>query len=90
MLAVTEDLEEQLQDAMESEEAMVAIRLEGWEDVDALADVQYSIRKPLCLVCDDGEVLEAALRVYQGRALYEGTVAEETLERLREKYGVIF
>ena len=90
VLAVTEDLEEQLQDAMESEEAMVAIRLEGWEDVDALADVQYSIRKPLCLVCDDGEVLEAALRVYQGRALYEGTVAEETLERLREKYGVIF
>lgn len=90
VLAVTEDLEEQLQDAMESEEAIVAIRLEGWEDVDALADVQYSIRKPLCLVCDDGEVLEAALRVYQGRALYEGTVAEETLERLREKYGVIF
>lgn len=90
VLAVTEDLEEQLQDSMESEEAMVAIRLEGWEDVDALADVQYSIRKPLCLVCDDGEVLEAALRVYQGRALYEGTVAEETLERLREKYGVIF
>lgn len=90
VLAVTEDLEEQLQDAMESEEAMVAIRLEGWEDVDALADVQYSIRKPLCLACDDGEVLEAALRVYQGRALYEGAVAEETLEKLREKYGVIY
>ncbi len=90
VLAVTEDLEEQLQDAMESEEAMVAIRLEGWEDVDALADVQYSIRKPLCLVCDDGEVLEAALRVYQGRALYEGAIPEETLARLQELYGLIY
>ena len=48
------------------------------------------IQKPLCLVCDDGDVLEDALRVYQGRALYEGPVPEERLEALRKKYGVIY
>lgn len=45
---------------------MVALRIDTWEDIDALTDVQYLLTKPLCLVCDDAELLEAALRVYQG------------------------
>ena len=35
------------------------------------------------------DLLEAALRVYQGRALYEGGLSEEELKPLAEKYGVI-
>ena len=34
--------------------------------------------------------LLAALRSYQGRALYEGAISEETLARLQELYGLIY
>lgn len=90
VIAVTESLEDDLLEAMDGDEPMVAVALTSPADAEALADVQYMIQKPLCLVCDDGDVLEAALRVYQGRALYEGPVPEERLETLRKKYGVIY
>ena len=48
------------------------------------------ISKPLCLVCDQADLLEAALRIYQGRALYEGGLTEEELKDLAGKYGVIY
>ena len=79
-----EHMEDGLTDALEDGFPMVAVAINSWEDVDALADCQYMISKPLCLVCDDGAVLEAALRSYQGRALYEGAIPEETLARLQE------
>lgn len=84
VIAVTESLEDDLLEAMDGDEPMVAVALTSPADAEALADVQYMIQKPLCLVCDDGDVLEAALRVYQGRALYEGPVPEERLETLRK------
>ena len=45
--------------------------------------------QPLCLVCDDAELLEAALRAYQGRALYEGTLPEAALLPLCDRYGLL-
>lgn len=89
VLAVTSELEDELADAMDSDDVMVAVRIETWEDVELFADCQYMISKPLCIVCDDAEVLEAALRVYQGRPLYEGAILESDLAPLVEKYGVI-
>lgn len=83
------DVEETIAQAMEGSEPMAAFRVADWEDVDTLADWQYAITKPLCLVCEDEELLEAALRVYQGRALYEGGLPEEKLLPLCEKYGVL-
>ena len=68
---------------------MVAVKLSGWEDIDTFADCQYMINKPLCIVCDDADILESALRVYQGRALYEGALSEEELLPLCDKYGLI-
>ena len=59
------------------------------DDVDIFADCQYMINKPLCIVCDDADVLESALRVYQGRALYEGALDESALLPLCDKYGLI-
>lgn len=35
------------------------------------------------------DVLESALRVYQGRALYEGALDESALLPLCDKYGLI-
>ena len=82
MLTADGDLEDRLSDAMDDEWPMVALKLASWADVDALADYQYMIRKPLCLICDDAELLEAGLRAYQGRALYEGNLTEDALAPL--------
>lgn len=42
------------------------------ELVELFADCQYMISKPLCIVCDDADILEAALRAYQGRPPVRG------------------
>ena len=84
--------DQQLEDALaeEQEEAeMVAISIKTREELSAFADCQFMITKPLCLVCDDAELLEEALRLYQGRALYEGGLSEEALLPLCRKYGLI-
>lgn len=90
VLRLTEDFEEELSRALDGTEPLVAVAIESREDVQTLADCAYLITKPLCLVCEDAELLEAALRCYQGRALYEGTLPQERLLPLQEKYGLIF
>lgn len=90
VLTVTANLEDDLADALESDDVMVAVRLATWEDVELLADCQYMLTKPLCILCDDAEVLEAALRAYQGRPLYEGALPESVLAPLAAKYGVLY
>lgn len=89
VLAVTPDFEDELSDALDSDDAMVAVRLDTWDEVELFADCQYMISKPLCIVCDDADILEAALRAYQGRALYEGALPDSALAPLASKYGVI-
>ena len=82
-------MEDGLTEAMEDGFPMAAVAIDSWEGVDARAACQYMSSKPLCLVCQQADLLEAALRVYQGRALYEGGLSEEELKPLAGKYGVI-
>lgn len=89
ILTVTDELEDELSDALDTDDAMVAVRLDTWDEVELFADCQYMISKPLCIVCDDADILEAALRAYQGRPLYEGTLPDSALAPLVSKYGVI-
>ena len=89
VLAVTPDFADELSDALETDDVLVAVRLDTWEEVELFADCQYMISKPLCIVCDDADILEAALRAYQGRALYEGALPDTALAPLVSKYGVI-
>ena len=67
----------------------IAIREE--DDVDIFAQNQYAVREALCLYADVPELLEGALRVYQGRAFYDGTggLDQAELERLSRLYGLI-
>ena len=84
--------DEQLEDALaevQEEEEMVAIAIQNTEELSAFADCQFMITKPLCIVCDDAGLLEEALRLYQGRALYEGGLSEEELLPMCRKYGLI-
>ena len=46
-------------------------------------------KNPLCILCDDAALLEKALRAYQGRPLYEGSLSDAELLPLVEKYGLI-
>ena len=89
ILTVTDELEDELSNALDTDDAMVAVRLDTWDEVELFADCQYMISKPLCIVCDDADILEAALRAYQGRALYEGALPDSALAPLVSKYGVI-
>lgn len=87
VLCCDEELEDQISELEEGE--LFAIEITAKEDVAAFSDVQYAIRNPLCLICDDAELLEKALRAYQGRALYEGSLPDEALLPLAERYGLI-
>ena len=86
---LTGDAEETLTAALDSGETVLALRIASWDDVQALADYQYMLTKPVCFVCDDTQLLEAALRAYQGRALYDGDLPEDTLLPLCAKYGLL-
>ena len=85
----SDELEDELCDALEEDGEVISIAIDDMDELDNFADCQYMITKPLCLVCEDGEILEQALRLYQGRAMYEGSLPDEVLLPLAEKYGLI-
>ena len=68
---------------------MTAIRIACAEELDIFSDCQGMIAKPLCILCEDAQVLEEALRRYQGRAVYEGGLSDDELMPLVKKYGLI-
>ena len=84
------DLESDLEEALEEEGSLITIRISSADQLEDFASVQFGITRPLCLHCADAELLEQALRLYQGRALYEGPLTEEQLQPLAERYGLIF
>ena len=85
-----EDLGESIEDAQEDEEGILVIALSDEEGLECFAECQWQIRLPLCFFCEDAALLEKALRLYQGRALYRGGLEENVLHSLAEKYGLIY
>lgn len=87
----TPDLLEDIIAAEDNPVGAVKIAILEQDDVDIFAQHQYAVREALCLWSDVPELLEAALRVYQGRAFYDGTgdLEPAVLERLSRKYGLI-
>ena len=83
-----EDLEDALAEAEPGE--LIAVSIETEEDLAAFSDCQYAVANPLCILCDDASLLERTLRCYQGRALYEGSLPDDALLPLAQKYGLIF
>lgn len=89
-LPCDDELGDNIEEAQEDGEGILAVRVEGEEELSYFAECQWQIRLPLCICCEDGELLEKTLRLYQGRALYRGGLPEETLEPLKRKYGLIY
>ncbi len=83
------DLEDRLCDALEEETEMLTLSIDKAEQLDDLSDCRCMITKPLCIRCEDAELLERALRIYQGRAIYDGSLPDEKLFPLTEKYGLV-
>ncbi len=88
----TSDLLEDILEA-EEERPQGALKISVLEelDVDLFAENQYAIRDALCLWSDVPELLEAALRTYQGRAFWDNTaeLEKEFLEEMKTKYGLV-
>ena len=89
VLPCDDELEDALCDCDEDEGEMTAIRIETADELEIFAECQGMVTKPLCLLCEDGELLEKTLRLYQGRAVYEGGLPDDVLMPLVEKYGLI-
>ena len=87
VFACDDELEDNLCELDEGE--LFAVEIRSIEDVAVFSDVQYAINNPLCILCDDAALLEKALRAYQGRPLYEGSLSDAELLPLVEKYGLI-
>jgi len=85
------DLLEDIIAAEDNPVGAVKIAIQSQDDVDIFAAHQYAVREALCLWSDVPELLEGALRVYQGRAFYDGTgeLSREELDRLTGLYGLI-
>ena len=85
------DLLEDIIAAEDDPVGAVKIAIHEQDDVEIFAEHQYAVGKALCLWSDVPELLEGALRVYQGRALYDGTgrLEPEELDRLSRLYGLI-
>lgn len=90
VLKCDDDLEDNIIDALENDDVMLAVEINTRKEAELFGDCQYMITKPLCIVSDSEEALEEALRRYQGRALYEGSLSDAVLEKLSAKYGVIY
>ena len=83
-------LEDSCEEAEEDDEALfMTIELKAEEELDNLEDFQYAIPLPLCILCNDASLLEQALEIYQGRALYAGDLPEEELLPLANRYGLV-
>ena len=79
-----------LEEALDLDTPVLTLELTSPDELEDFAACQVLITKPLCLRCADAELLEQALRLYQGRALYDGPLGEEALAPLTKKYGLIF
>lgn len=90
-LECSPDLLERIIEAEDDPVGAMKIVVNDEDDLDIFAHHQYAVQKALCLNSDVPELLEGALRAYQGRAFYDGTggLEDGELGRLRDIYGLI-
>lgn len=84
-----------LEDILEAEDSSpqgaLKIAILEEDDLDLFAAYQYAVEDALCLWSDVPELLEKALRLYQGRAFWDGTedLEPEFLAEMSRKYGLV-
>lgn len=84
-------LDERLLELEDEEAAAFKLLIEEESDLGTLEECMYMISRPICLCAENPELLERALRIYCGLALYDGTWEqdEHVVRYFEEKYGMI-
>ena len=84
-------LEDILAAEEEAPQGALKIAILEEDDLAVFAENQYAVKDALCLWSDVPELLEGALRLYQGRAFWDGTgdLDRGFLEEMSRKYGLI-
>ena len=88
----TSDLMEDIVEAEENcPQGALKIEILEEDDVALFAENQYVVKDALCITTDVPELLEGALRAFQGRAFWDGTeeLEDAFLEQMRKKYGLV-
>jgi len=84
---------ELVEEILEREDSGEALKIAVLDEDDLLvfAQAQYAIRDALCLWSDVPQLFEKALRLYQGRAFWDGTgdLEPDFLAEMSRKYGLI-
>ena len=90
-IACSSLMAEDIIDAEGDPAGAMKILIESEEDLSRFEQEQYLIDKPLCLSCPEPELFEQALRIFHGRAFYDGTgeLEPEFLSAMSEKYGLV-
>ena len=92
VIECTPDLMEDILEAEEqSPQGALKIAILEEDDLDIFAENQYVVKDALCLWSDVPELLEKALRLYQGRAFWDGTgdLEEPFLRERAVRYGLV-
>lgn len=84
------NLSECLEDMDDLQSQVLGIKLKDDSCLDDLAEAQTLLDCPVCFCCEDARLLENALRIYQGRPMYQGSLPEDVLRSLRDRYGLIY
>lgn len=77
-------------DSAEGNGQIIGVRIDDGDTLAEFSECQYLASNPVCILTEDAELLEKALRAYQGRALYEGGLPETFLSQMAATYGLIF
>ncbi len=86
-IACGSDFEEKAEE-FDGEEIPVLV-LDGHTDFEAFENAQYMIDGPVCFEAEDEKLLERALRLYRGRALYRGSLSDDAAAAFSAAYGLI-
>ncbi|MCC8122127.1 MAG: homocysteine S-methyltransferase family protein [Oscillospiraceae bacterium] len=92
VIACSPDLVEDILKAEEeSPQGALKISILEQDDLALFVEHQYVVQDALCIWSDVPELLERALRLYQGRAFWDGTgdLSPDFLREMQRKYGLV-
>ncbi|MGM9612135.1 MAG: hypothetical protein ACI3XZ_01395 [Butyricicoccus sp.] len=84
-------LEENLLEMEDQEASALKVLIHEEDDLYNLETDLYMLSRPVCLCAENPELLEKALRIYSGLAIYDGTWEQDLtlVKYFSEKYGMI-
>ena len=90
-IACDHHLEENLLEIEDQEAAALKLLIQEEDDLYNLETDLYMLSRPVCLCAETPELLEKALRIYCGLAIYDGTWEQDPalVKYFSEKYGMI-